>query len=450
MPTIEGEAVLETGPEKPGPPEKLDLSEIHQQHNSEFGAVVPPTEEEAVLGAFLENSKSPNKTSLDFDKYFSSNVDSAFPKDPSTSEGDEAVDSIQEASLEKAANSSSYEAHQVETIGRVTTDDAHNSTEFRKVVYLCSAYRHLGLEFMAGFKKRWRELRKMKPDLAYKGWQKLNIPRAVAKIAQRNLGPAETLSELEHLYRTATLSFWLNEKSISEFQHLQSVLIRAGRPSSGHWFTATGYISIRDCDLDSQGQELPSEEAELVPPAPETQTELDSETKSKRKRKSKSITPPPTTPSPADLAEDLPQPKEANDDPSSSSAAQRPLLALRLSVVSKLDGKVVDRPDNIAYSALPRTKSASDTVAAPPRTNKKWTVEYTLSEMEPETAVKRYAQCKERRRSRLDEADRRRDKAASYYLERLRRLSKEGRKYLAEMEMREKARGGKVVYGREN
>ena len=132
-----------------------------------------------------------------------------------------------------------------------------------------------------------------------------------------------------------------------------------------------------------------------------------------------------------------PPPPPQQQQKKNDSNSPKPLLAMTLTIKSKLNGKEVDRPTDLQYI----NKHSASSAARP--TNKNWTIEYSLEEVPKlERAWALYNSCKERRRKKFNDTEIE-DKASNFYIERLRRMSREGRKWVEEEER--KGRGEKIV-----
>lgn len=125
----------------------------------------------------------------------------------------------------------------------------------------------------------------------------------------------------------------------------------------------------------------------------------------------------------------------------SVSKSRMPLLAMTLTVQNKVDNRCVKRPEEISYTGEPSSSTA-------PETNKKWSLEYSLEEVSrQERAWALYNSCKERRRKKFEQLSRE-DKVANFYIERLRELSKAGRKWRDEMNSKNVGQE-RIVFGEE-
>ena len=163
--------------------------------------------------------------------------------------------------------------------------------------------------------------------------------------------------------------------------------------------------------------------------------------------------------------------KEENE--SSVPHEEKPLLAMTLTVRNQVNGVYVIRPENLSYreSDLPISFPTSSSVSinsrdkeggssssqSPqrdprgPRTEKRWSVEYILEEIESnESAWKLYDACKERRKNLMSQEEREVTPWSKTYIDRLREMSRKGREWRQERDETERKAGlERVVLGRD-
>ena len=104
------------------------------------------------------------------------------------------------------------------------------------------------------------------------------------------------------------------------------------------------------------------------------------------------------------------------------------VLAMALTIRNKINGKFVQRPENIGP-------------------DDKWSIEYSLEEVpKPDRAWSLYLACQERRRRKLDGLnEKQEDDSVNYYIQHLRKLSRKGAVWREEMDKKEQGRKVVVV-----
>ena len=138
------------------------------------------------------------------------------------------------------------------------------------------------------------------------------------------------------------------------------------------------------------------------------------------------------------------------------SSHPKDILAMILHVQHKVNDEYVERAEGINYvgdhpniPGMPAHGPFPDAQA----TNRKWTVEYQLKEIDrPSRAWQLYEMCQERRRKRFEDMDAKHQKDAENqtvdrYIEMLRKISRSGKMYKEEMERRQSEMGEKRVVG---
>lgn len=119
----------------------------------------------------------------------------------------------------------------------------------------------------------------------------------------------------------------------------------------------------------------------------------------------------------------------SNDSSSNVSSEPKEVLGMVLTIRNKVNGQVVLRPKDL---------EASD----------KWTVDYTLTEMDRVSrAQDLYNACKNRRKVELSRNDAEQDVAANYYLRKLREITQRGAKWRREQDELDRGKEAVVLYG---
>ena len=137
------------------------------------------------------------------------------------------------------------------------------------------------------------------------------------------------------------------------------------------------------------------------------------------------------------------------------SSNPKEILAMILHVQHKVDDEYVERADSINYVGdHPNIQGVPAHGPFPAQaTNRKWTVEYQLKEIDRSSrAWQLYEMCQERRRKRFEDMEAKHQKDAENqtvdrYIEMLRKISKSGKMYKEEMERRQSEIGEKRVVG---
>ena len=133
------------------------------------------------------------------------------------------------------------------------------------------------------------------------------------------------------------------------------------------------------------------------------------------------------------LEETLKSSNSSPDDSSSNSSSEpkeepKEVLGMVLTIRNKVNGQIVWRPTDL---------DASD----------KWTVEYTLTQMDrPGRAWELYTACKNRRKLELSRSDAEQHTAANYYLRKIKEMTQQGAKWRKEQDELDMRRQAVVLY----
>jgi hypothetical protein len=134
------------------------------------------------------------------------------------------------------------------------------------------------------------------------------------------------------------------------------------------------------------------------------------------------------------LKDSMESSNDSSNDASSNVSSEpkeepKEVLGMVLTIRNKVNGQIVLRPEDL---------EASD----------KWTVDYTLTEMDRISRARDlYSACKNRRKAEVSRNDAEQDVAANYYLRKLREITQRGAKWRREQDELDRGREAVVLYG---